>query len=53
MDSTSALFAQHFSILRELRSYCKKFKDTLIKEDNIEIVWTEFSNILSILETGC
>jgi hypothetical protein len=35
IEATSALFAQHFSILRELRGHAKTFKDSYAKEENI------------------
>ncbi|KAL4466811.1 hypothetical protein ABPG74_010408 [Tetrahymena malaccensis] len=53
IDSTSALFAQHFSILREMRLYCKNFKESYSKEEDKEVLWAQFGNILNILEAGC
>jgi hypothetical protein len=29
IDATTALLSQHFSIIREIRHYCKRFKDFL------------------------
>ena len=53
IDPTSSLFAQHFSILRELRIYCINFKDMMKNEANSEVLWKNFTQILQVLETGC
>ncbi|KRX10682.1 hypothetical protein PPERSA_08677 [Pseudocohnilembus persalinus] len=53
IDAASTLFAQHFSILRELRMYCKSFKENIGKEENPDVLWNEFNNIMSILDSGC
>lgn len=53
IDATSAMFAQHFSILRELRMYCSQFKEVLKNETDTELLWKNFENIVSILDAGC
>lgn len=52
MDSSSSLFAQHFSILRELRSYCIQFRESVKSESEPEVIWKHFDNIMNILEAG-
>ena len=54
INKSSALFAQHFSILRELRNYCQQFKEAVKKKDNdTDTVYKNFDNIINILDTGC
>eukprot|EP00828_Plagiopyla_frontata_P021586 TRINITY_DN28172_c0_g1_i2.p1 TRINITY_DN28172_c0_g1~~TRINITY_DN28172_c0_g1_i2.p1 ORF type:complete len:429 (-),score=45.32 TRINITY_DN28172_c0_g1_i2:28-1314(-) len=53
VDMSSTLFAQHFSILRELRQYCQQFKQAVKTELDQEALWKHFDNILNILEAGC
>lgn len=53
VDAASTLFAQHFSIIRELRTHCKNFKESLGREENPEILWNEFGNIMQVLDAGC
>jgi len=53
IDSTSSLFAQHFSIIRELKAYCNQFKDMLSKESDAQKVWKGFDQIIIALEAGC
>jgi len=52
-DSASTLFAQHYSILRELLGYCEKFKEELTSRNDIEEVWKNLDLLMSILEAGC
>lgn len=53
MDGSSSLFAQHFSILRELRHYCLQLKDAVKTEGDMEVVWKHLDNIVNILDIGC
>lgn len=54
LDSVSSLFSQHFSILRELNSYCQQFNQLLEEEEpDQEILAKSFRQIAKILETGC
>lgn len=54
INASSALFAQHFSILRELRNYCLQFKESVKKKDHdTATVYRNFDNIINILDTGC
>ena len=53
IDATSSLFAQHFSIIRELKAYCNQFKDVLSKESDVQKVWKGFDQIIVALEAGC
>lgn len=52
-DGVSSLFAQHYSLLRELRSHCLKFKDMYDQQLESTELYSQFGNIVSILETGC
>jgi len=53
IDSSSSMFAQHFSILRELRHYCMQLKDAVKNENDLDVVWKHMDNIINILEVGC
>lgn len=53
LDGSSSLFAQHFSILRELRHYCLQLKDAVKTEGDMEVVWKHLDNIVNILDIGC
>lgn len=53
MDTSSSMFAQHFSILRELRHYCLQLKDAIRNENDLDVVWKHMDNIINILEVGC
>lgn len=54
LDSASALFAQHFSILRELRNYCKDFTEMVESGDQeFEAMLKSFRQIAQILDSGC
>ena len=53
IDSASRLFAQHFSIIREIKNYCSQFKDTMSKESDIQKVWRGFDQIVVALDAGC
>ena len=53
IDSSSSMFAQHFSILRELRHYCLQLKDAVKNENDLDVVWKHMDNIINILEVGC
>lgn len=52
-DAASTLFAQHFSIIRELKAYCNQFKESLGKETDLQKVWKGFDQISGALEAGC
>ena len=53
IDSATTLFAQHYSILRELKAYCTKFKEELTKRDDLESVWRNLDSLMGILDAGC
>lgn len=53
LDSSSALFAQHFSIIREMKSYCQDFREKLDSEQEHAEIWKCFDNICRVLNTGC
>lgn len=53
LDSSSALFAQHFGIIREMKSYCQDFKEAVSRQDSEEEIYKSFDNISRILETAC
>lgn len=53
LDASSSMFAQHFSILRELRHYCLQLKDVVKNESELDVVWKHIDNIINILEVGC
>lgn len=49
----SSYFGQHFTILRELKSYCSQFKEAVGKETNTEILMKHFDNISNIIDLAC
>lgn len=49
----SALFGQHFSILRELKIYTGQFKEAISSENNQEVLMKHFHNICNIIEAAC
>jgi hypothetical protein len=53
IDTASTLFAQHYSIIRELLGYCGKFKEELAARNDLEEVWRNLDLLMSILEAGC
>lgn len=53
IDTASTLFAQHYSIIRELLGYCTKFKEELAARNDLEEVWRNLDLLMSILEAGC
>lgn len=53
LDSTSSLLAQHFSLIRELRTYMHDFKQLIENESEIKDVWRCFENLAKLLENGC
>lgn len=53
LDNTSALLAQHYSLIRELKTYTQEFKQLIVAESEIKEVWTCFENLAQVLETGC
>jgi len=53
IDSATTLFAQHYSILRELKSYCSKFKLELSKRSDIDAVWRNLDGLMGVLDAGC
>jgi hypothetical protein len=53
LDSSSALFAQHFSIIRELRMYCTQLRESIKREQDVDILRKNFEQILQVLDAGC
>lgn len=53
VDAGSSMFAQHFSILRELRHYCLQLREAVKSESDMDTVWKHMDNIVNILEVGC
>lgn len=53
LDNTSALFAQHYSLIRELKIYTAEFKTLIESESDIKEVWKGFENLATVLDTGC
>lgn len=53
LDNTSALLAQHYSLIRELKTYMQEFKQLIVSESEIKEVWKGFENLAQVLETGC
>lgn len=53
LDSTSSLFAQHYSLLRELKSYTSEFRMLIKNEAEISEVWKCFESLSTVLENGC
>lgn len=53
VDTASTLFAQHYSILRELLGYCEKFKEELASRNDLEEVWRNLDLLMNILDAGC
>lgn len=49
----SAFFGQHFTILRELKSYCTQFKEVVATETNTQTIMNHFDNIANIIELAC
>jgi hypothetical protein len=53
IDIQVKLFSQHFSIIRELRTYVDIFTKTLKEEKNADVVWKSFDQIKQVLQRGC
>lgn len=53
LDNTSSLFAQHYSLIRELKLYMQEFKQLIESEADIKEVWKGFENLSTVLDTGC
>ena len=53
LDTTSALFAQHFTLIRDLKKYMNDFKELIENESEIKEVWRCFENLARLLEDGC
>lgn len=53
IDTASTLFAQHYSIIREILGYCTKFKEELSARNDLEAVWKNLDLLMNILEAGC
>lgn len=49
----SAFFGQHFTILRELKTYCNQFKEAVSTENDIQTLMKHFDNISRIIEMAC
>ena len=52
-STSSALFAQHFSILRELRKRIDAMKNALEDQRDEEASWRALEKIMNILEAAC
>ena len=52
-EINSAIFGQHFAILRELRVYCTQFKNAVGTENDTEILMKHFENICNIIDLAC
>ena len=48
----SALFSQHFSILRELKKKIEKYKNMFEEQKDEETSWNCLENIMKVLETA-
>ena len=53
VDSTSKVFSQHFSLLKELKDYVDIFTSTLENEKDPVVLWKSFNQIKTVLERGC
>ena len=53
IDIGVKMFAQHFGILRELKTYVDIFKQTVQQEQDQEAVWKQFGQIQKVLDRGC
>ena len=53
IDNTSTLFAQHYTLIRELKNYVKDFRVLLKDESDVREVWKHFESLATILDTGC
>ncbi len=53
VDFGSHMLSSHFSILRELKQYVQQFRQSVTNEQDQEIVWKHFDNILTVLDNGC
>ncbi len=56
LTASSAMFAQHFSILRELKAKCATYKLTIEQEEErkeAERVWDAFHEVQKVLELAC
>ena len=53
LDSTSTMFAQHFSILREMKNLVDQFRDVIKKESDNDVLRRNFEDVYSVLERGC
>ena len=49
----TAFFGQHFTILRELKTYCIQFKEAVGTENDRETLMKHFDNISRIIEMAC
>jgi hypothetical protein len=48
----SALFSQHFSILRELKKRIEKYKNTYEEQRDDDNSWNCLENIMKVLDTA-
>lgn len=54
LDSATSYFAQQFSLIREMRKYCKDFADMVNEEGHeSEELMNSFKQLSKILENGC
>jgi len=53
LDSSTALFAQHFGIIRELKNSCSQLKEGIRKETDYDTLKKTFEQILQVLDAGC
>lgn len=52
LDRTAALFAQHYSIIREVKHYVEDFRGVINGESDIKEVWKCFENLATLLESA-
>lgn len=53
IDTTSKLLAQHFSILRELKFYLGKFKQSIKEKDDPVAINENLELLEQVLDAGC
>ena len=53
LESSTTLLTQHFSILRELRTYCLQLREGVKREIDGDSLKKIFEQVIHVLETGC
>ena len=46
------VLAQHFSMLKELRTYCDEFSQGVENENNLEEIWKAFKKMQQVLDSS-